>query len=243
MGNREPDRNDFIDSPTLPKPEALGDFELGYNNNSEKYNFGANFYFMNYKNQLVLTGALNDVGGSIRTNADNSFRAGIELTGGFVFSDKFSWSGNFTYSQSKIKEYVEDLNDYLEGGVVTKTYYDTYIAYSPDIIGSSQFTFTPFTGLDFVLFSKFVGKQYLDNTSNESRKLDPYFVNDIIISYTIKTRFIKEIGLNLMINNVFNVEYESNGYAFGYLYGEEYRETYYYPQAGINFLAGLKLRF
>ena len=145
--------------------------------------------------------------------------------------------------QSKIKEYVEELNDYVEGGVVTNTYNDTYIAYSPDFIGASEFTYTPAKGLDFSLFSKYVGDQYLDNTSNESRKLDSYFVNDIIINYTIKTKFIKEIGINLMVNNIFNIEYESNGYAFGYLYGEEYRETYYYPQAGINFLAGLKLRF
>ena len=243
VGNREPDRNDFIDSPTLPKHETLGDLEIGYNKRENKYDFGANFYFMDYNNQLVLTGALNDVGGSIRTNVDNSYRAGIELTGRYSFSTKFSWSGNITYSQSKIKEYVEDLNDYLEGGVVTKTYNDTQIAYSPDIIGSSQFTFTPVKDLDFVLFSKYVGKQYLDNTSDESRKLDPYFVNDIIINYKIRTRFIKEIGLSLMINNVFDIEYESNGYAFGYLYGEEYRETYFYPQAGINFLVGLKLRF
>ena len=93
------------------------------------------------------------------------------------------------------------------------------------------------------MFSKYIGNQYLDNTSDESRKLDAYFVNDVIINYTIRTKFIKEIGLNLMVNNIFNVEYESNGYAFGYVYGEEYREAYYYPQAGINFLAGLKLRF
>lgn len=243
LGNREPVRSDFIDSPKLPQHESLGDLEIGYNKKSNRYDFGANFYYMDYKNQLVLTGALNDVGGSIRTNVDNSYRTGVEITGGYEISDKIGWSGNFTYSQSKIKEYVEDLNDYQEGGVFTNTYHDTFIAYSPDIIGMSQFIFTPVNGLDLILFSKYVGKQYLDNTSNESRKLDPYFVNDIIINYTIKTRFIEEIGINLMVNNVFNIEYESNGYSFGYLYGEEYRETYYYPQAGINFLAGLNLRF
>ena len=198
---------------------------------------------MNYQNQLVLTGALNDVGGNLRTNVDDSYRTGIELTGGYVFGKMLRWSGNFTYGQSKIKEYIEDLNDYGEGGVVTNTYKDTHIAYSPDIIGASEFTFTPAKGLDILLFSKYVGKQYLDNTSNEARKLDPYFVNDLIINYTIHTRFIKEIGLNLMVNNIFDVEYESNGYAFGYVDSEEYREVYYYPQAGINFLAGLKLRF
>lgn len=243
IGNREPVRNDFVDNPTLPKHETLADLEIGYNRASANYNFGVNFYHMNYDNQLVLTGALNDVGGSLRTNVDDSYRTGIELTGGYIFGKMVRWNGNFTYGQSKIKEYVEDLNDYSEGGVVTKTYNDTYIAYSPDIIGASELTLTPTKGLDVVLFSKYVGKQFLDNTSNDKRKLDPYFVNDLIINYSFKTKFIKEIGLNLMINNIFNVKYESNGYAFGYVYGEEYREVYYYPQAGTNFLAGLKLRF
>jgi len=243
VGNREPDRNDFIDSPTLPKHETLGDLEIGFTKTGKDYTFGANFYYMNYKNQLVLTGALNDVGGSIRTNVDHSYRAGIELTGDYKFCDKLSWAGNITYSQSKIKDYVEDLNDYLEGGLITQTYDNTSIAYSPDFIGSSQFTFTPVNGLDVVFFSKYVGKQFLDNTSNEDRKLNAYFVNDLIINYVFSTRFIKEIGLNLMVNNVFNISYESNGYAFGYYYGEEIREVYFYPQAGINFLAGLTLRF
>ena len=243
VANREPVRNDFIDSPTLPKPETLGDFEFGYNMSDSKYAIGANVYFMNYKNQLVLTGALNDVGSSIRTNVDQSYRAGLELTGRYAFSKMLSWSGNMTYSQNKILEYEENLNDYLEGGIASNTYENTDIAYSPDFIGASELTFTPVEHLDFTLFSKYVGKQYLDNTANESRKLNPYFTNDIIINYNFKTRLINEIGLNLMINNIFNVVYESNGYAFGYLYGEEFREVYYYPQAGINFMAGLKLRF
>ena len=243
VANREPVRDDFIDSPTLPKPETLGDFEFGYNLNDKKYSFGANVYFMNYKNQLVLTGALNDVGGSIRTNVDQSYRTGIELTGRYLFGKNLSWSGNVTYSQNKIIKYEENLNDYLEGGISSNTYENTDIAYSPDFIGASQFTYMPVTGLDISLFSKYVGRQYLDNTTNENRKLNPYFTNDIIVNYSFKTRFIKEIGLNLMVNNIFNVVYESNGYAFGYLYGEEYREVYYYPQAGINFMAGLKLRF
>ncbi len=243
IGNREPDRNDFIDSPTLPENETLGDIEIGYNKMGKAYTIGANFYYMNYKNQLVLTGALNDVGGSIRTNVDNSHRTGIELTGGYKFGKMLSWTGNLTYSQSKIQKYVEDLNDYLEGGLISSTYDNTNIAYSPDFIGSSQFSFMPVTGLDIMLFSKYVGKQFLDNTSNIDRKLDAYFVNDIIVNYEFSTRLIKEIGLNLMVNNIFNVEYESNGYAFGYYYGEEIRESYYYPQAGINFMAGLTLRF
>ncbi len=243
IANREPVRDDFIDSPTLPKPETLGDFEFGYNLSDRKYAFGANVYLMNYRNQLVLTGALNDVGGSIRTNVDQSYRSGIELTGRYMFGKTLSWSGNITYSQNKIRKYVEDLNDYLEGGTSSNIYENTDIAYSPDFIGASQLTFTPVTDLDINLFSKYVGRQYLDNTTNDSRKLNPYFTNDLIVNYNFKTNLIKEIGLNLMINNIFDVVYESNGYAFGYLYGEEYREVYYYPQAGINFMAGIKLRF
>jgi iron complex outermembrane recepter protein len=198
---------------------------------------------MDYKDQLVLTGALNDVGGNIRTNVADSYRTGIELALSYAISDNFTWSGNVTFSQNKINEYEENLNDYLEGGYVTNVYDNTDIAYSPNLIGTSNFTYTPAQGLDIMLFSKYVSSQYLDNTQNDSRKLDPYFVNDIIINYSFSTKFIKEIGLNLLVNNVFNAMYESNGYAFGYLYGEEYREAYYYPQAGTNFLAGVSLRF
>lgn len=243
IGNREPVRNDFIDSPTLPKHETLGDLEIGYKTQSDRYHFGANLYYMNYKNQLVLTGALNDVGGSIRTNVDHSYRAGLELTGGYNFGKMLHWTGNLTLSQNKIDKYVENLNDYQEGGVVTKTYDNTNISYSPNVVGASELVFTPVKGLDMTLFSKYVGQQYLDNTSDASRILKSYFVNDLIVNYNFTTNFIKEIGINLMVNNLFNLQYESNGYAFGYYYGEEYREVYYYPQAGINFLAGLSLKF
>ncbi|NJN25550.1 MAG: TonB-dependent receptor [Cyclobacteriaceae bacterium] len=243
VGNREPDRNDFIDSPVLPKHESLGDLEVGYTLSGSFYSIGANFYYMNYINQLVLTGALNDVGSSIRTNVPDSYRRGIELTAALKYKDKINWNGNVTYSDNKIKRYEEDLNDYLEGGLVSQVYEDTDIAYSPSWIASSQLTYSPATGLDVTLFSKFVGKQYLDNTSNDSRKLDAYFINDIIINYAFSSRFIEEIGVNLMVNNIFDVKYQSNGYAFGYYYGEEIRETYYYPQAGINLMAGLSLRF
>lgn len=243
VGNREPDRNDFVDSPTLPKHETLGDFELGYQVTEKNYTLSANFYYMNYRNQLVLTGALNDVGGAIRTNVEQSYRSGIELSGGYKFSELLRWNGNVTFSRNKITEYVEDLNDYLEGGISTTTYENTDIAYSPNLIAASEFTLTPMVGLDITLFSKYVGKQYLDNTGNDDRILNPYFVNDLMINYNFTTRLIKNIGINLMINNLFNTMYESNGYTFGYLYGEEYREVYLYPQSGINVLAGLKLRF
>ncbi len=253
IGNREPDRNDFIDSPKLPKHETLRDLEIGYSISGNKFDLQANFYYMNYNNQLVLTGALNDVGNSIRANVDDSYRTGIELSGAYSFGDKFHWSGNLTYGQSKIKEYVEDLNDYFEGGIKSTIYEDTDIAFSPEIIGSSLFSFTPVKGGSIGFSSKYVGDQFLDNTSNDSRKINAYFINDILIEYTFTTKFIKEIGLNLMINNVFDIQYESNGYAFGYVaegssssgdpIAKEYREAYYYPQAGINFLAGLKLRF
>jgi iron complex outermembrane receptor protein len=236
-------RDDFINNATLPKHETLGDLEIGYSLMRSEYNLGANFYFMDYRNQLVLTGALNDVGGSIRTNVDKSYRSGLELTAGVLLASKLKWSGNFTYSENKIKSFTEDLNDYEDGTTVSTTYSDTDISYSPNIVGASQFTYTPVSGLDITFFSKFVGKQYLDNTTNEDRTLDPYFVNDLILNYSFTTKFIKEIGLSFMINNLFNEVYESNGYSFGYIYGEEYREVYYYAQAGINFLAGLKLRF
>ncbi len=243
IANREPVRDDFIDNSVTPKPETLGDLEVGFKHIGANANFTANIYHMTYRNQLVLTGAVNDVGGSIRTNVDHSHRTGIELTAGIKLLKNLNWTGNIAFSANKIDSFTEELNDYEQGGLVSNSYTDTDISYSPNMVGASQFTLTAAKGLDVTLFSKFVGRQFLDNTSNEARQLDPYFINDLILKYTFTTRFIKEIGLNLMVNNLLNTTYESNGYAFGYVYGQEYREVYYFPQAGINFLAGVTLRF
>ncbi|WP_343033778.1 hypothetical protein [Fulvivirga kasyanovii] len=198
---------------------------------------------------MVLTGELNDVGSALRTNVKNSYRTGVEVQGQFYISKQFRVMANVTFSQNKVGSFNEIIYDYGAGfdeyNIIENEYEDTDIAFSPDIIAGSQITFLPVKGLELSLLSKYVGKQYLDNTSNDERAIDAYFVNDLRLMYTLHTDFIKDIALTFQVNNVFDELYASNGYTFGYQGGPDYvvRENYYYPQATRNFLASVALKF
>ena len=245
IANREPVRNDFVDADSgkIPEHESLMDIELGYSYTAQKFAVNANLFFMDYKNQLVLTGELNDVGSSVRRNVPDSYRAGLELWGDFALTKKLSWRWNFTYSMNKIKSFTETLYDYGNGTTVLNTYEDTDISFSPNVIAGSGLAFKPAKGLELVWFTKYVGEQFLDNTSSDSKKIDAYLVNDLVISYSIKPSWVEEIGISLMVNNILNEMYSSNGYTYSYIFGDTITENFYYPQAGINFLAGLSVRF
>ena len=250
MAGREPVRKDFIDNPLnqSPKQEKLGNLELGWRRNTADHSFNINAYWMNYKDQLVLTGELNDVGAPIRTNVDRSHRLGIEMDGMFRLSPKFSWGANLTLSRNKIAEFGEVLYDYGENfdefNVVTNLYTNTDISFSPGLIAGSVFSWFPVPSAEISLLTKYVGRQYLDNTSNDGRRINAYATNDLRVSYTIRPKGVREIGLNILLNNLFDVKYESNGYTYGYLGGgTEFRENFYYPQAGRNFMVMLSVRF
>lgn len=250
IGNREPVRNDFVDAPggVTPKHETLRNLEAGYRRYGNNFSFQANYYLMDYENQLVLTGELNDVGSGVRQNVADSYRMGIELVGAYRLNEQIRWDANITFSKNKIKEFTEIIYDY---GVdwsgytpVPTEFEDTDISFSPNIIGGSQLTYSPVKGFEASLRSKYVGKQYLDNTGNDARSIDPYFVNDLRLSYNFSFSSVKNINLSLLTNNIFDVTYSSNGYTFGYAGGgAEIRENYFYPQAGRNFLMALNLRF
>lgn len=249
IANREPVRKDFIDNPEnlSPKHETLGNLEIGFRKNSERQAFNINVYWMNYKNQLVLTGALNDVGAPIRTNVDKSYRVGVEVDGMLRLTEKLTWNANLTLSRNKIREFNEVLYDYGlnfdEFNVVVNTYKNSDIAFSPNLIAGSVLRYAPVSAVEVALLTKYVGAQFMDNTSNTNRQLDAYLTNDLRLSYTIKPRHIKEVGLSVLFNNVLNVAYESNGYTYGYLGGGDvYRENFYYPQAGRNFMVMLSIR-
>lgn len=248
VANREPVRDDFTDNPgNTPKHETMHDIEFGYRSVTDRITFNVNYYWMNYNNQLVLTGALNDVGASIRTNVDKSYRMGLESELLIKLNDKFVWNVNLTLSENKIKEFTEVLYDYGadwdEYNAVENTYKNTDISFSPRIIAGSGLSYSPMRRGEITLLTKYVGKQYLDNTSNNARSINAYLVNDVRFSYTIRPSFVREIGFSLLVNNILNEEYESNGYTWGYLGGgDAYRENYYYPQAGTNFLAMLTIK-
>ncbi|WP_234737135.1 TonB-dependent receptor [Tellurirhabdus bombi] len=246
VGNREPNRDDYTQSSanSRPKAETLHDWEAGYRLQTQKLAFNANLYYMKYRNQLVLTGQINDVGAQNRVNVPNSYRLGIELEAGALLVKNLRWLVNTTLSQNKIMNFTEYVDNYDTGEQQVTNFSKTDISFSPNVIVGSQLLYTPVKGLELGFLSKFVGKQYLDNTSNENRTIDPYFVNDIRIIYTLKPKFMNEVAFTLLVNNVFGELYESNGYTYSFI-SESQRttENVYYPQATANFLAGIRIKF
>lgn len=250
IGNREPVRSDFVqaNSGQLPLHETLYDVEAGWRVRKNNIALNINYYFMDYNNQLVLTGKLNDVGSPIRTNVADSYRTGIEIDGGIRFNQHFTWNANLTVSQNKIKNFTEVLYDYGvnydQYNEVDKQHKNSDIAFSPSIISGSTFLYRPIKNVELGLLTKYVGLQYLDNTSNNGRTIDHYFVNDIRLTYTLRPQWMREFSVSLLTNNIFDVKYSSNGYTYGYFGGgSEARQNYYYPQAGRNYLMMMALRF
>jgi iron complex outermembrane receptor protein len=246
IGNREPNRDDFTSSTAglFPKSERMQNVEAGFRTQSGKWAFAANYYLMHYKNQLVLTGQINDVGNSVRVNVPKSYRTGIELEGAVAFNNYLKWNVNATFSRNKINNFTEYIVNYDTGGYNTVNHGKSDISFSPNVIVGSQFTYILRKNLELALLTKYVGKQYLDNTSTETRKLDAYFTNDIRLSWTVKPRWAREISFNLLVNNILNERYESNGYTYGYFAGGALtQENFYFPQAGRNFLAGVNFKF
>jgi iron complex outermembrane receptor protein len=244
IANKEPNRDDFEANPVdQPKPERLNDLEMGLENKNSKRLFGANLYYMKYKDQLVLTGKINDVGAYVRTNIGNSCRLGVEMQGSVVANKWLKAGANLTLSKNKIRNFNEFIDDYDNGGQKNTVYEETDISFSPDVIGAATITILPINNLSIDLLSKYVGKQYLDNTSNEQRKLAPYYTQDLRVLYSFNHRWLKNVDLTLQVNNVFNKKYEPNGYTFSYYYNNELAtENYYFPMAGTNFMAGLNIR-
>lgn len=246
VGQKEPGRNDYTQSSpdSRPKAEKLHDIEAGYRHFTKKISWGLNLYHMNYKNQLIVTGQINDVGAYIHTNVPKSYRRGIEAELGIQPVKKLTWNLNVTYSQNKILDYKEFIDDYDTGGQTLTTYNTSDIAFSPSVIAGSTIAYEAFKNFRISFISKYVGKQFLDNTASESKKLDAFFVNDVRINYTIETKWIRGLGFTLCVNNVFNEQYESNGYTYAYIAGgQRITENFYFPQAGINVLGGVCVKF
>jgi len=245
--NREPNRDNYVDAINKDKKpdfETLNDFELGYKYISSKLVLSANAYFMQYQNQLVLTGELNDVGAPIMTNVDNSYRAGLELMAGLKLTQTLKWDVNLTLSQNKIKNFIELVDDWDKGEQVPTKLGTTDLAFSPNAIVNSQVSWMAAKGLKVNLQTNSVSKQYIDNSSSNDRKLDAYLVNNLNMSYQVKQNFAKEMTLHLIVNNLFNAQYENNAWVYSYIYdGQRYTMDGYFPQAGINFMAGLNIKF
>lgn len=241
LANKEPVRSDFTDWPIeqTPKAEQLHNVEAGYRIRSQQFNIGVNGYAMLYKNQLVLTGQLNDVGSTLRRNVDDSYRVGLEFDGRWVPNTWFSWGATLAYSQNKIRDFTEVVGD------VENFYETTDISFSPDWVASSELGFRPWKPVELALLNKYVSRQYLDNTGSASRSIDGFFVNNIRAAYHTSFWKLKNVGVTLLVNNILSQKYASSGYTWGYYLSETDRVDYnfYYPQATANFLLGLNLKF
>jgi len=246
VANKEPNRDDLVNSSPSSRPlsERLTDWELGYRTKRSDFQFGMNAYFMDYKNQLILTGEINDVGGYTRQNVADSYRLGLEIDGSWKINTKWNWTANLALSRNRIEHLTTFIDNYDNATQQANTYHQTNIAFSPGFVASSELAYTPVKSLQIALISKYVSDQFLDNTSNSNRSLDAFFVNDLRLSHQFKWESVKHIGLNLLVNNLFNTLYEPNGYTFSYISGgQETTENFYYPQATRNLLVSLNMRF
>ncbi|MBN1791190.1 MAG: TonB-dependent receptor [Bacteroidales bacterium] len=232
MAHREPIRDDYIDaiSGEKPKPESLRNLELGIRKSDAGLQYAMNFYLMNYRNQLVLTGEINDDGAYVRKNVGKSYRTGFEVSAAWKYRNLAELSGNFSFSMNKT-DYTQQDSD----GEIAE-YKNRDISFSPRTTAGLQFRVFPVQNLEIDWMLKYVGEQYLDNTGNRDLMLDSYLVNDLRLAYLLSGEKLPDIEFTLLVNNVFSTLYESNGYVYDGM-------PYYYPQAGVHFLAGLKVRF
>lgn len=252
VANREPNRDDFEETTPSSRPtsEKLTDYELGYERRSARFAAGINGYFMDYKDQLVLTGELNDVGAALRTNVKESYRAGVEITWAAQFTRHLRWKGNATFSRNRIKDLTEYVDDYDTGDQQVFVHASTPIAFSPDLIAASElgYRFWQATGrgsAELSLITKYVGRQFLDNSGSPDRALDAYVVNDLRLNVGLASVLgISNIDLNITARNICSALYASNGWSSSYvLDGRRQEYVGLYPQAPLNVLGGITVRF
>lgn len=241
--NREPRRSDFEQG--IFTPESLNDFELGWRLNREKTRISTNVYFMDYRDQLVLTGAIDDVGAPIRATSGKSYRLGLEVDAEFILTEKLKLRPNIALSTNKNIDFVTSRD-----GVLVNLG-NTNISFSPEIVAANSIEYTPVKNLQLAFLSKYVGEQYMGNTDSEVSKLDAYFINDLNVSYRMENvPLAREIVITGLVNNLFNVEYVANGYYF--TYDDDFSNpgtittiegAGFYPQATTNFLLGATILF
>ncbi len=254
-GSKEPNRTDHVDAPPAgqPDPERMNDFELGYEHRGQDYGLSVNLYYMDYQEQLVETGKVNEVGRSIRVNVPNSFRRGIEFQGGWRPHERLDLTLNFTYSQNRIERFTEFVDDFDEGGQRRIVRENTPIAFSPDQVGAGRIEYLlldrekgdqPGHQLSLSWDGKYVGEQYIDNTGNEERRLDPYLVQDLTLKYELKGVLAERIAFRLRAKNLFDAQYVSDAWSYRYYSGGEFRhDAGYFPQAGRHYLGSMTLHF
>ncbi len=245
MAHREPSRTNFKDAEPgkTPRPERMINLEAGHQWEHSSGKSNINLYLMNYTDQLVLTGEINEVGAPVMVNVDHSYRMGIEFIESLKITTWLRWEANLTLSRNKVLDFVEYIDNWDTWTQIVKPLGTTDLAFSPEVIAHSLIEIKPKNNITVSLSSKYVGRQFVDNTSSPNRQLDPYLVNDLKISWQTGIPWFRESRISLQVNNLFNERYETNAWVYRY-YSEGRFQTMdgYFPQAGLNFLAGLQLK-
>ena len=256
VAQKEPTRGDFTDrykfaaDDSYPSSEKLYDWELGYQYTAPRLSLGVNLYYMKYKDQLVPTGIVNDGGDALNANVPESYRRGVELSASWRATGWFTAGANATFSQNRIDNYTEHRVTYDNDENWTPVSEEDVnlgtmtIAYSPDVIASLFLDFH-YRGFEAVFHTQYVGKQYFTNNENDALSLGSYCVTNLNLAYTFRTRSARSVRLGLMVNNLFNAEYEGNGYGYSTYFKEvpSQHTAYYFPQAPLNVLANVTVRF
>ncbi len=255
IANREPNRDDYVDSSpsSRPRPEHLYDTEIGYRKRWDKAALEANFYYMYYRDQLVLNGQINDVGAYTRVNVDRSYRLGLELAGGAQLAPGLEIQANATVSRNRVAAFTEYVDTYDAEfnwlGQEVVEHEQTALAFSPSVIGGGELSYdflhrSGNQNLTLAILGKYVGKQYIDNTSDEENTIDPYFFSDLRLRYQLRQKWFKQLSLTFLLQNLFDAQYETNAWSYRYLYeGTALIDQGYYPQAGRNVLLAVSVGF
>ena len=250
VANREPNRNDLEETTPLSRPqsESLLDYELGYERRSGRFSAGVNAFYMDYTDQLVLTGVLNDVGAALRTNVPESYRAGVELMWAVRPVKRLVWRANASFSSNKVRDFVEYVDDWDSSEQRAIAHGTTDLAFSPAVVAGSELGFRfwdkPQGHAEITWVTKYVGAQFLDNTGSTDRMLDPYLVNDLRFNLSLlRLKGTKGVDVNLTVRNLFSQLYESNGWVYSYYLGDQRNEMIgLFPQAPMNVLGGVSVR-
>ena len=246
ISQREPDRGNFTDADPgkIPVPEKLLDYEAGYEFRTSRIMFKGNLFYMNYIDQLILTGKINNVGDPVLTNVSKSYRQGVELESGLQILKNLKWYGNLTLSRNVIPVFIDYTDNWDTGGQDNATLKNKTISFSPSVIVGSMLDYYPLKNFQIGLNSKYVGKQYIDNTENSERMLNSYLVHNLTFSYVIKSKTFKELTSQFAINNLFDRYYETNAWVYKYIEnGSLQTMDGYFPQAGINYMFRIDLKF
>lgn len=246
ISQREPDRGNFTDADPgkTPKPEKLFDIEAGYEFCTSIVMLKGNLFYMNYIDQLILTGEINNVGAPVMTNVSKSYRQGIELESGVQIFKNLNWYGNLTLSRNIIPVFIDYTDNWDTWDQIRETLKNKTISFSPSLIAASIIDYYPFDKFHLILNTKYVGKQYIDNTQNPERMLNAYLVQNISFLYSIKNKTLKDLTCQFAVNNLFNKKYETNAWVYKYYEGGSLNILDgYFPQAGINYMLKVGLKF